>query len=351
MERERVYFTWPDRRFRYECRGCAACCKGYGIGVDVVAGELVQLVTKRPEVAAFVRKRGDTMTVFNPRDRCWFLEDDGMCRVEREDGRSAKPAACRLFPFNRMFRGGTLLVIDYNSVLCPLQVAPAGEGIAHADVLAEIDAVKDPNLTGTVEPDDPLFAAERAIADAMFASPTFDAAWTAQGGTARDAFTSAFETIVGIPWAVPGAATLEAAVLLTPSLRFNELYGPRQYAPRAKMPPLLARMWLAWLGFAALGERLAARALGVQELTTLFVEQSSVMHAIARWNDTPHLKPGTFRVTPDPLAKAFAEVCTNNRKPARSLGDLITQTLGSEPPVARIAALKGAEQIIKSSFL
>ncbi|MGE5182802.1 MAG: YkgJ family cysteine cluster protein [Acidobacteriota bacterium] len=350
MQRERVYFTWPDRRFRYECRGCAACCKGYGIGVDMVAGELVQLVTKRPEVAAFVRKRGDAMTVFNPRERCWFLEDDGMCRVEREDGRAAKPAACRLFPFNRIYRVGTLLVVDYNSVLCPLQVAPPGEGVSHDELLAEMDTVKDPNLTGAVEADDPLFASERAIADAIFGSPTLDTAWTAQGGGDRAVFTSAFETIVGIPWAAPGAATLEAAVLLTPSLRFNELYGPRQYAPRAKMPPLLARMWLAWLGFAALGERLAQRALGVQELTTLFVEQAAVMHAIARWNDTPHLKPGTFRVTPDPLAKAFAELCTNNRKPARSLGELVTSALGSQTPVARIAALKGAEQIIKAAF-
>ena len=32
---ERLYFTWPDRRFRYECRGCGACCKGHGIGLDV----------------------------------------------------------------------------------------------------------------------------------------------------------------------------------------------------------------------------------------------------------------------------------------------------------------------------
>jgi hypothetical protein len=73
-----VYFTWPDGRLRYECRGCGACCKGHGIGIDAAGGQLVQLVTRRPELAAFVRRRGDAITAFNPRERCCFLEDDGL---------------------------------------------------------------------------------------------------------------------------------------------------------------------------------------------------------------------------------------------------------------------------------
>jgi len=314
VERERVYFTWPDRRLRYECRGCGACCKGHQIGVDAVAGELVQLVAKRPEIAAFVRMRGDSTVVFNPRDRCWFLEDDGLCRVEREDGRAAKPAACRLFPFNRVFRAGTILVVDYNSVLCPLAVVGDG-GVTHDEVLAELDTIRDPGLCATVEPDDALFAAERGIAGALYATPTPD-----------------------------------AALALTPSLRFNELYGPRQYAVRAKMSPLLARMWLAWLGFATLGERLAQRALGMQELTTLYGEQGAVMGAIARWDDVPALKPGTLKVAPDPLARALAERCIANRKPARSLGELVREVLADSGPVARITALKGAEPMLRAAF-
>ena len=74
-------------------------------------------------------------------------------------------------------------------------------------------------------------------------------------------------------------------------MRFNELYGPRQYAPRDRMPPIVARMWLAWLGFAALGERLAQRALGLQELTTLWSEQAPLMHAIARWTEPAGSSP------------------------------------------------------------
>jgi Fe-S-cluster containining protein len=78
---ERVYFTWPDRRLRYECRGCGACCKGHGIGLDVAGGQLVQLVARRPEIVPFLRRRGEAITAFNPRDRCWFLDDGGLCRI------------------------------------------------------------------------------------------------------------------------------------------------------------------------------------------------------------------------------------------------------------------------------
>ena len=71
----------------------------------------------------------------------------------------------------------------------------------------------------------------------------------------------------------------------TPSARFNELFGPRQYASRERMSLYVGHMWLAWLGFAALGETLAQRPLGIQELTTMWGEQAPAMYAIARWSD------------------------------------------------------------------
>ena len=114
-----VYFTWPDRRLAYTCAGCGACCKGLGIGLDVTGGQLAQLVARRPDVVPFLRRRGEATTLWNPRDRCWFLADDGLCRIEAEDGRAAKPASCRLFPFNRVFTLGAAFALG------PAPVAPA----------------------------------------------------------------------------------------------------------------------------------------------------------------------------------------------------------------------------------
>ena len=342
---DRVYFTWPDRRFRYECRGCGACCKGHGIGIDVVAGQLVQLVAKRPELAAFVRRRGDAITAFNPRDRCWFLADDGLCRVEIEDGRAAKPASCRLFPFNRVFRAGTWTVVDFNSVICPLQVV-TDAGITHAEVLAEIATIQDPAIVGTqLPPDDKLFEREHAFAEHIFAG---------QFSVEPDAvIEGAFEALLGVPWRLPSDATLANALMLTPSMRFNELFGPRQYAPRDRIAPLLARMHVAWLGFAALGEQLAQRSLGLQELTTLWSEQASLMHALARWDAQPALSPGPIElpsVDPGNLVRGLGQQCVDNRKAKRSLGELVVATFANADPATRVAALKLADPILRAAF-
>ena len=331
-----TYFTWPDRRMRYECRGCGACCKGHGIGLDVAAGQLVKLVAKRPEIAAFVRKRGDAVTAFNPRDRCWFLADDGLCRIEVEDGRAAKPASCRLFPFNRVFHIGTTMVIDYNSVICPLQIGEGG--VTHAEILAEIMTIQDPAITGTSLPADADLELERALAQKCFAGEV-EIATECEG----------FETITGMPWRAPEGDTLANALMLTPSMRFNELYGPRQYKPRAVMEPVLSKMWLAWLGFARLGADLAQRTLGLQELTTIWSEQASLMHVIARWHDAPYLKPGPVEFT-DPLQKQLAQKFVDNKQKRRPLGELVTSLLANEPPVRRVTTLKLSDAIVKAAL-
>jgi Fe-S-cluster containining protein len=360
---EHVYFTWPDRRFRYECRGCGACCKGHGIGIDVAGGQLVQLLARRPTLAAFLRRRGEAITAFNPRDRCWFLADDGLCRIEVEDGRAAKPASCRLFPFNRVFRLGAYTIVDYNSVICPLTIGD--DGITHASIIDELASITDPTIVATPLPAgrDPEAEArafvdtERAIAEAIFAAPgDLGAAWEAQSGalsldSERDIATAAFTALLGTPWQLPSAATLTATTWLTPSLRFNELYGPRQYASRPAMTPILARMWLAWLGFAALGEQLADRHLTLQELTTLWSEQAPLMHAIARWTDAPILKPGPIELPgadPSNLVRSFAQSLVDNRKPRKPLGDLIAALPAD--PTSRITVLKSADSILRAAF-
>jgi Fe-S-cluster containining protein len=365
---DQLYFTWPDKRFRYECRGCGACCKGHGIGIDVSAGQLVQLVARRPELTAFLRRRGDAITAFNPRDRCWFLADDGLCRVETEDGRAAKPASCRLFPFNRVFKIGAFTVVDFNSVICPLTVAPDESGITHAEIAGEIATIQDPTIVGTRLPAQnqevegrAFVETESAIASTLFNTTTalpadLATAWAAQAdalafGRECDQASAAFEAIVGHKWCAPSNATAANAVWLTPSMRFNELYGPRQYAPRSSMSPVLARMWLAWLGFAALGEQLARRALGLQELTTLWSEQAPLLHVIARWTDTPSLKPGPVElpgVDPGGVVRLLAQAMIDNRKAKHPLGALVGKLPADH--ATRVTALKSAEAVIRSSF-
>jgi hypothetical protein len=166
--------------------------------------------------------------------------------------------------------------------------------------------------------------------------------------------TPAFETLLGMPWREPGPATLANAFALTPSMRFNELFGPRQYAPRDKVGPLLARMWLGWLGFAALGETLAQRPLGLQELTTLWSEEASLMHVIARWDSVPVFKPGPVElpnVDPGNLVRTLGQRCVDNKQHKKPLGALVGTVMGPADVATRIAALRMAEPILRACFV
>jgi len=134
-------------------------------------------------------------------------------------------------------------------------------------------------------------------------------------------------------------------------MRFNELYGPRQYAPRSSMSPVLARMWLAWLGFAALGEQLARRPLGLQELTTLWSEQVPLMHAVARWSESPSLKPGPMElpgVDPGGLVKRLGLAFIENRKAKQPFGALV-KSLAADT-TTRVTALKSADALMRAGF-
>jgi Fe-S-cluster containining protein len=363
VDAAQVYFTWPDRRLSYRCAGCGACCKGLGIGIDVAGGQLAALVERRPSLVPFLRRRGDAVTAFNPRDRCWFLADDGLCRVEVEDGRAAKPASCRLFPFNRVFRLGALTVVDYNSVICPLRVDdPAGDAtpVAHADILAELATIRDPALVGTELPADgdgaEILAAERALAGRCFATATATAELADDvAGDARDvaAVDAALTAILGAPARLPDGATRAAALALVPSLRFNELWGPRQYAGRAAMRGVLPAMTRAWLGFAAIGAELAARPLGMQELTTLWSEQAALAYAAARWSDIPAIKPGPLELPgndPGGLVRALGQAIVDNRARRVSLGALATPLFARASSIDRVTALKLAEPVLRAAF-
>jgi hypothetical protein len=347
----RTYFTFPDRVFSYQCRGCAACCKGHGIGLDATGGEVAHLTAAYPAVIAFLRRRGDATTAFNPRDRCWFLDDDQLCRVEREHGRARKPASCRLFPFNRIYRIGSWAIIDYNSVLCPLQVGGAAP-VARADVMAEIATVDDPAVVGTrlsssEEEGRELVERERGVAEACFAAAgDLAAGWAAQTTAALSAPDGAFHALLDRAWTPPDASTLAHCLWLTPSLRFNELYGPRKYAPRDRMVAALPGMWLGWIGFAALGAELAGRSLGLQELTTIWSEQAPLMYLAARWDQVPSLRGGALDLPPEvrPLAAAVRE------SRGRTLGALAAPILAELAPAERAPLIKLAEPLLRAAF-
>lgn len=294
----------------------------------MVSGDLDRVEAVAPGIAAFVRRRGRAWTAFNPRGGCWFLAQDGLCNLEREHGRDHKPAACRLFPFNRVFVAGDWRVIDFNSVICPLEVAE--NGVRHEDVLAEIDTIQDPAVVGSPLPE----GAAELIAIEARASPGYDEApgVVAVFGESR----------------TPRAETRAHADALLRSLRFNELFGPRRWAPRPTLQNLLGRMSSVWLHLLAVGEELAERPLTLQEATSIWGETVGLSYLLARWKEPAWIAVDNLEVPDSDDVLAIARELRRNQRKRAPLGTLLEARWRARPLRDRIVAARDLETLFPS---
>jgi len=124
-----LYLAFPDGVFHYVCAECTAlCCRG-----PVFAGslqrEMRQLLTLHPALGSMALSRhGDIIMFATPRGGCHFLDDDNLCRIEKESGKALKPGVCSLFPFTDFNRIGKAVVVSPH-FLCPLRLQlPARPG-------------------------------------------------------------------------------------------------------------------------------------------------------------------------------------------------------------------------------
>jgi Fe-S-cluster containining protein len=139
-----LYMAFPDGVFHYVCAECnALCCRGDGFGGSLEK-EFKPLFQIYPALQSLVTfRKGDEIHVSNPSGRCMMLDDDRLCHIEKEHGRSVKPGVCALFPFSSFRRLGNDVAIIPN-FLCPLRVqVPARpnevEG-THAEIEAAVRA-------------------------------------------------------------------------------------------------------------------------------------------------------------------------------------------------------------------
>jgi hypothetical protein len=136
----KLYMAFPDGVFHYVCAECnALCCRGDGFGGSLEK-EFKPLFQIYPALQSLVTfRKGDEIHLSNPSGRCMMLDDDRLCRIETEHGRSAKPGVCALFPFSSFRRIGDDVAIIPN-FLCPLRVQVPARPNEVEGTHAEIEA-------------------------------------------------------------------------------------------------------------------------------------------------------------------------------------------------------------------
>lgn len=343
-----TYFTFLDGALRYDCASCGqACCRGKGAALDART-ELVPLLVREPRMAPFIRAVAPGIVQWaESTDGCWFLQPDGFCEVEGKHGRSAKPTTCRLFPFNRVFFVGDTRVVDFNSVICPLQDA-RGAGVAWHELDTELDGIAPGPLTSSRVPppagaEKTWEALERAVLTAS--SEMVDAP--------AETFVDRQLALAGAPptsarfveqWArflelepTPQPSVDRHLALLTPSLRFNTLFRPNgpPWAVATRRVPLL-------LLATTLLARIGARRSSMRSITELHQSTGPLRELLVRW-----FQPAVIAAAPKldasdpvamPLAQAFAALAPERVK-GRNFGEVLVDAWREVPGPMRGAAL------------
>lgn len=337
-----TYFTFPDGGLRYDCAACGQrCCRGKGIAFS--APELLDLGRRAPSVLPFLRLRsygsGGTADAANFTDGCWFLQADGLCAIETGHGRDAKPGTCRLFPFNRVYRVGDVLVVDVNTLLCPVQPAgDGGGGVRHAALLGEIQALAGSPLVAGPAPEPPGLPADwLAVERDVAAAPAL-----LEGEGEGDA--AAWSRVYGIE--AEEREALEAQVsplvrLLLPSLRFRRLFSSRR-APYAEEAARLPRRTRGLLFLGALALRSTGRAPSLRTLSEIWEGQGGALDVLMSWAQPARLSSPQFGADVPPglgLERALGALLSGAFRGGQTIGALVEAAAATLPPPHRPLAV------------
>ena len=89
----------------WDCRACGRCCRGI-YSVPVTEDERSAILARGwaddercARQGLFTTWRNHSYLARNDDGACVFLSEQGMCRIHERLGESAKPLACRLYPF------------------------------------------------------------------------------------------------------------------------------------------------------------------------------------------------------------------------------------------------------------
>ncbi|MSP63684.1 MAG: YkgJ family cysteine cluster protein [Myxococcales bacterium] len=348
-----TWFTFPDGALSYDCATCRQrCCRGKGFSFS--ADELVPLLRRAPSLAPHLQLGGGgTFRAVDLTERCWFLEESGLCELETKHGRDAKPSTCRLFPFNRVFRVGDVRVVDVNSLLCPVAAAAPGQGASHAALREEIaslegSAVLDVPAWQPAELPADWLAKEQQIAAATVAHAADPSALAAAAGDpGTDALHAAWARTYGI--APDDLRPLEAAVaprvaLLYPSLRWNALFhkgAPAWPHSVARLPRRLRALTF----LAALAARSLGAAPSLRGITELLRAQASVLAVLERFDAPVKLAEARFDSDVAPhLQTALALLLGGAYRGGRSLGEIVEMAAATLAPGERPLAVALAAQ-------
>lgn len=96
--KRKIFIPFIEGILNYNCRECGYSCCQNGL-IMMNAKEKKILLQKYPYLRYFFVKETKKTYCLTKYRRCWFLENNGLCYIQKKYGYPSKPFICRLHPF------------------------------------------------------------------------------------------------------------------------------------------------------------------------------------------------------------------------------------------------------------
>ena len=127
-----IFIPFIDGLLSYDCRKCGwSCCQSGNLIMNVK--EKTRLLPTYPFLKYFFT--GETGKTYAARKypRCWFLESNGLCHIQKKYGYSYKPFICRLHPFYIAKCKDEYIIVP--EICSTLEMGKGNKGVLHKQIL------------------------------------------------------------------------------------------------------------------------------------------------------------------------------------------------------------------------
>ena len=131
-KRQKIFIPFIDGLLNYNCQECGyVCCQDGTIIMNIK--EKMKLLQTYPILRYCFSSETKKTYAIRKYTRCWFLEKNGLCYIQKKYGYSYKPFVCRSHPFYiAKCKDEYVMIID----LCPtLHVGKEKKGVSHKQIL------------------------------------------------------------------------------------------------------------------------------------------------------------------------------------------------------------------------
>ena len=96
--RQKIFIPFIEGLLSYDCRECGwSCCQSGNLIMNIK--ERKRMLQNHPSLKYFFTRETSKTYGVRKYPRCWFLENSGLCHIQKEFGYAYKPFICRLHPF------------------------------------------------------------------------------------------------------------------------------------------------------------------------------------------------------------------------------------------------------------